>query len=68
MGCPSAPGPGLYVVLPILYRVEEKKKINYMLREAPKNAALIWVFSKPGPTPPPRNFENFRALFQKLIF
>ena len=35
-----------------------------------KNAALIWVFSKPGLTPlpaPPRNFGTFGALFRSQI-
>ena len=41
------------------------------LKEAIKNVALIWVFYKQGPTPPPPSpgiFRSFGALFRWLNF
>ena len=39
-----------------------------LLGKLPKNVALIWVFSKPGPFPPPsQDFRMFGALFCRLI-
>ena len=52
------------------FYVTVPKKYQFSVRKAVQNnAALIWVFSKPGlTTPPPRIYRTFGALFRRLIF
>ena len=51
-----------------LYKLNAVNYLTTKGRLTNENAALIWVFFKPGLTPPPRNFGTFGALFRRLFF
>ena len=49
-----------FTLITVWLQLQETKRLREAVEE--KNAALIWVFSKPGPTPPP-GFLNFWGTF-----